>query len=406
MRASIIQILTIVLLIQTPARAESPATARALRNAQGAIANVKLIPALRDQPIAQTDVQTAKNLLRDIDYAVKRAGRELASLQGPDAELPEAVELKRQLAELEAFGANLKKNIEGQAVSAAALDKLYRDFRTETARFAPAVGPLLPLSDNAQAKVSATAEQIAAWRASLEELDGLCRSKYPNIPHDDRLAFQLNIAPARWCAVADKRVALTVRVAEDAVRADLIHWLKIIVEDKKTLEQRQGLIGSNGAVVDKLLEDRDAGKADLAAKYKPYYELMGRTMSPEFWKPVDAAIDELFAEIDRLALTWTWPDVQHHDGALEAAFKKFLPSRIKGASVLKTGMVESGWTIAKNALGIPLSRYRTGIALYKAPGAKWCQYRQFTRVEQYSGGGNYEKSDGFNLGAFRHQKCP
>lgn len=61
--------------------------------------------------------------------------------------------------------------------------------------------------------------------------------------------------------------------------------------------------------------------------------------------------------------------------------------------------------IEKNRLGIPLNRFRTGIALYRVPGAKWCQYREFTRVEAFDGTG-YVRNDGFNLLAIRYQKCP
>ncbi len=61
-------------------------------------------------------------------------------------------------------------------------------------------------------------------------------------------------------------------------------------------------------------------------------------------------------------------------------------------------------TIDKNALGVPTERYRTGAVLAKAPG-KWCEYREFTAHETYSGGGTYAPPR-FTFGAVRFQKCP
>jgi hypothetical protein len=388
------------------ARAESPAAQRALRNAEMAVNNVQLVPAYRAGAIPAREVQLAKNLLRDIDYAVGRASAELRSLSGSDAASPRVAALKSRVDELAAFRVDLKNNLEANASAAEALTEQYRAFREETQKFGEAVRMLRPLAENPSATIPIGADELTrAGVASLAELDALCKAKYAGIKRDQNTAFQLAIDPPAWCDVAARRVELVGRAVKGVVQRDLAVWLGSIAESTRALASNNGFVSLTGEVVEKLVYQRADGKAALAARYKPLFAIAGEPVPGDLLKPIDEAVDALFAEIDRLAPTWTWPAGAPHDTGLEAAAKKYIAAHVHGASVLRTAMVAPGWTIRKNTLGVPLSRFRTGIALYQLPGAKWCHYREFTRVEEFDGTG-YAKNDGFDLQAIRYQKCP
>jgi hypothetical protein len=392
------------LALALPARAESVAVARSLRNAEIALRSVQLVPAYRTA-VPDREMQQARNLLRDIDSAVRRASTELNWMKGPDAEEPRVVDLKKRVEELAAFGVDLKKNIEGAAAADAALTERYRAFRAETQQFGGAVRALLPLAQDPAATVQISADELTRGVAQLAELDALCKAKYAGIQRDANTAFQLAIDPPAWCDVAARRVELAGRAARGVVQRDLAVWVGLIADGKRGLASNNGFVTLTGNVVEKLVHQRAEGKAELAAKYQPLFAIAGEPVPGDLFQPIDEAVDALFAEIDRLAPTWTWPAGTHHDAGLEGAARRYIASQVKSASVLRTAMVAPGWTIEKNRRGIPLNRYRTGIALYKVPGAKWCHYREFTRVEAFDGTG-YAKNDGFNLLAIRYQKCP
>lgn len=71
----------------------------------------------------------------------------------------------------------------------------------------------------------------------------------------------------------------------------------------------------------------------------------------------------------------------------------------------KAATLYADWDIAKNDIGIPTERYRSGAILYKDSDSKWCQYRSFTAHADYSGGGTYVSKFKYTFGAIRYQQC-
>lgn len=188
---------------------------------------------------------------------------------------------------------------------------------------------------------------------------------------------------------------------KNAIAGSLDRIVAQVEEDRAKLAQREGLIAEDGPSY-KLLLDRKKGKDELAARLKPAMESVGQSIGPDTFKPLDEKLDAFAAEIDRLAPTWPF-DATHHEAAIEAAAKKAFAGQYPGRSAVKTGMLFAQATIDKNALGVPTERYRTGAILAKGAG-KWCEYRQFTAHETYSGGGGYA-APRFTFGAMRLQKC-
>ena len=383
-----------VVVCSTVALALAPATQRALRNVKTAFNNVKLVPALRNGPIPPDQMQTAKNLLSDLDSAISRGG-DLGMVPDADKADPAVVELSKQLEEFVAFRADLAKAIEGLAASSAANDAKFRAFREDTKPWASVVSAF---RNGAHGKVG----DIQAAVAQLAKLDELCKTKYPGITDDPKLSFALAIEPGTWCDIAAKRQSIADSSIKSTIAESLTSVVAAIDEDTKKLGARQGLIGEDDRPY-QLLLDRAKGKAELAAKLKPALEAVGQTMPADFFKLLDEKLDAFNAEIDRLAPTWGF-EATHHDANLEAGAKKAFGGLYKGRTTLKTGMLFASSTIDKNALGVPTERYRDGALLAKGAG-KWCEYREFTAHETYSGGGNFAPPR-FTFRAMRLQKCP
>lgn len=374
--------------------AMSPAGTRGMRNVQTAIGSVQLLPELRNGPIPREKMQTAKNLLRDLDSALSRGEGEIARMSEADRADPAVVEASRKLQEFAAFRADLHKAMEGGAKASAANDAQFRAFREETTGYAGVVkafrnGP------------HGTLDQVKAGVAELAKLDALCRSKYPGIQDDQKLSFALNIEPGTWCAVAAQRQELADASIKKAVGGALNGLVAQVKESREKLAGNNGLLAVDG-VPYQLLLDRAAGKASLTAKLKPLFDASGQSMPADYFAPLDEQLDAFAAEIDRLASSWKF-EASHADSGSEAGARKAFSEVYKGRSVLKTGMLFGHATIDKNALGVPTERYRTGALLARGSG-KWCEYRQFTAHETYAGGGTYAPPR-YTFGAMRLQAC-
>ena len=104
----------------------------------------------------------------------------------------------------------------------------------------------------------------------------------------------------------------------------------------------------------------------------------------------EGLLKELQAKVDEFA-----PAVKFNGGSAHAAdIEKDAAVQLKtiyhDAEVVASGMHSGAWSINKNELGVPLSRYRSGSMAFKLPGSKWCLERDFSWSETYSGGGKYE----------------
>lgn len=382
------------LIVSISVGAATPATQRAIRNLNSVFGSVTLVPELRNAVPAGQE-QTAKNLLRDLDTACTRGERELNGIPDGDKADPAVAELAAKLKEFQAFRDDLKKAIEGGAAASAANDKVFREFREETKPYQTAVtafrhGP------------QGSPQELKAAAAQLAKLDALCRSKYPGIADDPKLSFALNIEPGTWCATAAKADSIANAAISAGAAASVNRVVSDVIEARKELVKNEGHVGVDDRPY-QLLQDRAGGKAKLEKQLKASLEAAGQPMPEKPFEKLDEALDAFAAEIDRLAPTWTF-EAPHHDGALESGAKAALAKQYPGRSAVKSGMLFAQATIDKTALGVPTERYRTGAVLAKAPG-KWCEYREFTAHETYTGGGNYA-APRFTFRAVRFQKCP
>ena len=392
-----------VSLMASSAAARTPNTDRVLRNLVTVIDNVQVNEAFASAPIAETDRQTAQNLLRDVDYALKRADA-LDRISPEDVGDPDVKALAQRVAALEAFRDKLAANLSSSQAAGAALDKRYRAFRDDVRPFAKALALFPEASGSSQAVANVTPEVIRTSLAQLADLDQVCKAKYADIEFNDRLAFQLAINPVKVCATAGKRQELATALVHGLVRRDLATWVKMVDDATASIDKTEGFVGISGAVVEQLVFDRPKGKASFLAKYEPLFAATGAKPPADLLGGLDSSLDALWAEIDRLAPTYKFPTAVHHDAGVEAGGKKAVTSAIPGSSAIKSAMLFKTWDIAKNSFDIPTERYWTGAILMKVKGSKWCQYRKFTAHQDYAGGGKYAASK-FTFAGLRFQQC-
>ena len=72
--------------------------------------------------------------------------------------------------------------------------------------------------------------------------------------------------------------------------------------------------------------------------------------------------------------------------------------------VIKAAGTKGGWSVKKNALGVPLYRDRFGWILFQVPGEPLCQLRTFYISEEYVGR-KPKKDKDVGFARLRWQKC-
>ncbi len=389
----------------TDAWAQSATTTRNLNNINIALGSIHIVQAYRKGPIAQEDQQRAKNLLADLDSGIGRAQRDYDGIPMLEKMLPACQKVKKELDYAIAYRADLQQALgASQQASAGNRDKLVQ-FREDTKQWAQTLAVYRTVMEQPDAKVHGKPEDIAKELDALAAVDKLCTEKYPGLQDDKHLSTQMNTWPGTSCRVAAQRKELARKIAMYSVQSDLVSWQCAIDSDREHMQEHQGFARLGGKYAT-LLQNPDAEKAKLLSSYTPYFQVLGETPPADLLAPLTAAMAAWHAEQERLAPTWTWPAAVSHDKGVEAIGAKWLTTEYKGAKVQKIAMLSDGWTMTKNSLGIPLDRYRTGLALYSLPGEKWCRYQEFTVLEPYVGGTTFQKSNTVsNTSGERMQAC-
>lgn len=394
-----------ITLASAPAAARTPNTDRIVRNVTTAIDAVQLNDQYAQSAIPKREHQTAVNLLRDVDYALKRASGDLARVSPEDASDAQVIALRKRADALSAYRDQLAKNLQASEDASKELDAQYRAFRDSAKPFGKALSLFPDSSGSSQRHVGeVSSKELVQALKELAELDKLCQAKYSGLALDENLAFQLAINPISVCKTAASRDTLAAAMVKDIVSSDLSRLLSWIDESRVKLETNGGVLSPPGAV-DDLVFRRPKGKTALLAKHKPLFAAIGAEVPSELLSPFDTAVDSLWSEVDRLAPTFTFDTKVFHDPKAEAGAKKALVALAPKAKVQKSAMLFADWDVAKNEYDLPTERYRTGAVMYKDSDSKWCQYRSFTAHSTYMGGGRYASTFKYTFGGIRYQQC-
>ena len=376
-----------------------------LRNAIIALNNVKIDEALIAGPISVTtrnELFRAQTLLRDMDYALERAVNSLN--RSADRANPTWQEVagryKVMLEQRNKLGENINEALDAAKV----LGDLGKEFETEVASgpIAAAVGTVEAARDGRLGGGADAARKVPDALVLLATLDQLCKTKYALI--NGTQSRHATMDPLKQCEVAAKRAEFVANWARNSANRDAAFLTQLAEESRKGLTTDNGHLGMVGIVSQLAFEPEEAKAAFLAAN-GPRFVAAGLPIPPDLFASCEAARVALWAEVDRLAPTWSWPTETFKDGKLEGGARSTLARLVKGAKVLKSAMLHSAWSINKNEYGLPKWKFRSGAVLYKASDSQWCQYRGFTATLEYSGGGRYESTPEYSFGPVRYQAC-
>lgn len=396
-------VVTVALAWSSTAEARSKNTDRIIGNVQIALDNITLVEAYATATVPEKERQTATNLLRDIDYALRRATGDLGRVP-PEDQDAEVKALQKRVADLTAYRDKLAKNLEASIKGGAELDARYRAYREDIKPFAKALGVFTLRPGSVQQYDSINAAVLTEVLAQLAKVEELCTTKYKGLEFNDRLAFQLAVDPKRDCELAARRLEIATTLVEGSAAHAVASWVKQIDESRTKLEANDGFVSISGNAMSEMIYDPAATTAALMARHQPNFKVIGKTAPADLIVPITTAVAALWTEIDRLAPTYTFDAKMARDKAAEAGAAKAVTQVFKG-NVVKSGMSFGQWSIAKNELDIPTEQYRTGVVLFKTKESKWCQYRTFTAHRTYMGGGKYQPAMTYTFASLRYQKC-
>lgn len=128
----------------------------------------------------------------------------------------------------------------------------------------------------------------------------------------------------------------------------------------------------------------------------PMYTEEGKSMPADALKPLEDKVAALKSQMESGASRWKFPSGKPRNASYEAKVAAGVKSRIPGATILKTALDTSDWSIAKNDLGIPRYRTRHVLVLAKVPGQSkpWLVMGNFDQT--YTGGGTYSSGGSFS----------
>lgn len=249
----------------------------------------------------------------------------------------------------------------------------------------------------AQAKLTAVVNRHPEYQT--ETID---RSVYPDVTGEKALAeVKQKLAESR--AELEKAGPRLQKAVPEGVQHDLD---MVTQQIDKMIGQAQAGEFLEAREADMMIGNRAQYLKQLSQRLQSDYQQEGKTLSPDALKPVLAKLDALQAAVDAHAAQNSFPTGQPHDETLEASIRRQIARNTPQARVLKTAMMDAGWEILKNDLGIPTMRRKEGYVLYKLPNEKWARLYRVTYYENYAGGGTYAKANGADTYGFvRWQKA-
>ena len=327
-----------------------------------------------------------------------------------DRNEPEVLAARKRCEQVAASRDSLRKSLETAGQSTGQNRALTYEF-VQTIIDSPALvltGPfralLTGVNPNAQAPPDAIKFREAM--ATLARIDEACRGKFRQVAGAAHPDGNRDQNPADWCAAAAKREELGKTLAMNTAAGPATGFSQSITELKTALEKREGFLTTDLTPVRRALFDRAAFVKEASEQHKDLLAAAGVPASAGLPQVLQKSIDELMAEVDRLAPRWKWPAGGPRDAAVEALGRRQVGKEYPGAVVRATVMQDPGFTIRKNRLGIPLSRDKDGFILYKMAAEKLCRQQSFKYTEVYSGAGSYQPSSGVKLNYIRFLACP
>lgn len=190
-------------------------------------------------------------------------------------------------------------------------------------------------------------------------------------------------------------------VAEEAVER-MILWLARVDEVRESLEANDGFIRSDDDLVLAFLFRPMEGESKLLRAHLPSVATAMSVVPETFYETLDATIDGLRAEADRLAPLVPPVTGVEADATMRAAIEKRIATTAPDARVLRTVLAGDRWSVRMTAAGVPTGELRRGWVIYRMPGVSNVVCQQLVLERGYFSGAGYT----VRLGYLRLQAKP
>ncbi len=227
---------------------------------------------------------------------------------------------------------------------------------------------------------------------------------YPEVHGEDSLThFYKDNDPEAWCQIAPRARALLAAEAIDTVQKN--------GSAQATAAEAMNAADSDGWVFtdsllgfDTMFSVTPERRSRLVEPVQAIFDQLGIDQSKleEAFAPMERALkeqgDEALARAPGLKRTRLGSTFYGVDLAKTQVKRVFPSARVVDASS------HADWAVTTNALGVPLYRDRNGNITFQVEGESFCQERQFTATEDYTGGG-YAQDRGVLFRTVRWLPC-
>lgn len=165
---------------------------------------------------------------------------------------------------------------------------------------------------------------------------------------------------------------------------------------KEVLKQvRAYTPGSGKRIVSGSGYEYDWFNAAISPKFRAEKMSTWTNLQPKYRNWFDAKLDEIGRiASEKLDSYLPNPSLYTVRNPAEERLMKAALSTMPGIAIHKIGLESSVWTIAKNALDIPINRFKYGIVYGKNPSAddRFCEVWYVNIIQDYAGGGTWGSS--------------
>jgi len=196
-------------------------------------------------------------------------------------------------------------------------------------------------------------------------------------------------------AKGEPEYAKVVADAKNAAPRGAEDWIGYKIED---LDKAIASVKQDGWIEWNMARDLYITKdytSQIRSSVAKMYAAEGKQMPSDALKPLEEKAAELKSAMEQSAAKRKFPTGKPHNPTIEAKAAASIKARFPGATILKTSLDSSDWTITKNELDIPKYRSMGVLVLAQIPGQKlpWLFFGYLR--QSYAGGGTYSSGGTF-----------
>lgn len=379
--------------------------ARVVKDVNASLDKVQKNPAYASGSFSGQEAE-ARAHLAAVTQAARDGNRELRFLVR-DSREPEVRATQARIDDLLQYAESVKAALANSGQSSDQLKGLVYDFVKEhlSGGLVSTAAPLTLLQRDPTANVSIGGDNAAnaAILNSLAAIDASCKSKYRQIANQKHPSNP-ELDPALWCATAANRQSLLAKSTESMAGRTFDGVISEYESLKNQLESKEGFLAIHSDKLSIIMVNRETLRNELRTRFKAQMDQAGITDVDKLLTRLDPVLNGLRSEIERLAPRWQFPAAGPHDPGAEALARAQVAREYKGIAARASAVRYATFRIHKNALGIPLYRYKDGHVLYKLPAESLCRQQAFTYTETFDGTG-YQKPSGVRLNYVRYLRC-